>query len=356
MDTTSTKQRIEYLDVLKGIAIFMVVMGHVITYGVYQIDQSVVFRIIGSVHMPLFFFISGYFTIKSKDGRFVSPSMWKRFMQLMLPMLVVTNLWIFYYPHSGLQKHLTCTFVGLWTSLHKNGYWFLWVLFAIIALYGIGSKVSNMLRRYGSVWKYAPFAVLLILLGVGDWLLPKSLNDTLSLMFVFKYMFVFLFGGIARGLGDRFTGYAQSDSGYTMSVIVTVMLLIFVMYPEWLPFKRTALMLNSAQVVLHCSLATFAVGLCKSVTDRHQNAGCTRGVRLWSLLGRRSLQIYLFHYFFLFPLGWIRPAMLSMGLDLVPVALVAALCAAVITACCLAVDAVMSRSSFLSLLCGQGKV
>ena len=63
------KQRIEYFDVLKGIAIFMVVMGHVITYGVCQIDGSLVFRIIGSVHMPLFFFISGYFTIvrKGKD-------------------------------------------------------------------------------------------------------------------------------------------------------------------------------------------------------------------------------------------------------------------------------------------------
>ena len=351
IETTVNKQRIEYFDVLKGIAIFLVVMGHVITYGVCQIDKSVVFRLIGSVHMPLFFFISGYFTVKSREGQFALPSLRKRFMQLMLPMLVVTALWIVYYPHSGLHKHLTCTFAGLYTNLHKNGYWFLWVLFAIISLYGISAKVSNMLRHYGTVWKYAPFALTLILLGIGDALLPKPINDTLSLMFVFKYSFVFMFGGIARALGERFTGFAQSDAGYTASMVVTALLLIFVMYPEWLPFKRTALMLNSAQVVLHCSLATFAVGLCKSVMERHQDG--SRGVRLWSLLGRRSLQIYLFHYFFLFPLGWIRPAMLSMGLDLVPVALTAALCAAVITACCLAVDAVMRRSRLLSLLCGE---
>lgn len=350
------KQRIEYFDVLKGIAIFMVVMGHVITYGVYRIDSSVVFRIIGSVHMPLFFFISGYFTVRRKEGRFVSPSLWKRFLQLMLSMLVFSTLWIFYYPHSGLQKHLTCTFVGLWTNLHKNGYWFLWVLFAIIALYGLTAEIANRLRKYGRAWVYAPFVAVLMLLGVADWLLPKSVNDALSLMFVFKYMFVFLFGGVARGLGDRFTRFAESDRGYTVSTILTIALLLFVMYPEWLPFRRTAFMLNAAQVLLHCSLATFAVGLCKSVMDRNQSGSGSRGVRLWSLLGRKSLQIYLFHYFFLFPLGWIRPAMLSMGLDLVPVALTSALCAAVITACCLAVDAVVSRSRLLSFLCGAGKI
>lgn len=349
------KQRIEYFDVLKGIAIFLVVMGHVITYGVYHIDNSVVFRIIGSVHMPLFFFISGYFTVKSRDGQFVLPSLRKRFLQLMLPMLVFSTLWIFYYPHSGLQKHLTCTFLGLCTNLHKNGYWFPWVLFAIITLYGISAILSNMLRHYGKVWKYGPFVLMLISLGIGDALVPKSINNTLSLMFVFKYSFVFMFGGIARGLGTRFTGFAQSDAGYTVSLIVTVASLIFVMYPEWLPFRRTALMLNSAQVVLHCSLATFAVGLCRSVMDSRKEGSCSRGVKLWSLLGRRSLQIYLFHYFLLFPLGWLRPAMLKMGLDLVPVALTAAVCAAVITACCLAMDAVVRRSRLLSVLCGESK-
>lgn len=347
------KQRIEYFDVLKGIAIFLVVMGHVITYGVFRIDSSVVFRIIGSVHMPLFFFISGYFTVRQKESRFVSPNLWKRFLQLMLPMLVFTTLWIFYYPHSGLQKHLTCTFVGLWTNLHKNGYWFLWVLFAIIALYGATAGIANRLRRFGRAWVYVPFAAVLAALGIADWLLPKPVNDAFSLMFVSKYMFVFLFGGIARGLGDRFTRFAESDRGYTLSAVATVLLLLFVMYPEWLPFRRTTLMLNAAQVVLHCSLATFAVGLCKSVMERNQSSAASRGVRMWLLLGRRSLQIYLFHYFFLFPLGWIRPTMLSMGLDLVPVALTAALCAAVITACCLGVDAVVRRSRLLSLLCGD---
>ena len=41
-------------DLLKGIAIFMVVMGHVLTMCIRGIDSAALFKIIGEVHMPLF--------------------------------------------------------------------------------------------------------------------------------------------------------------------------------------------------------------------------------------------------------------------------------------------------------------
>lgn len=53
--------QLTYFDVLKGIAIFLVVMGHVIVFCVRGIDATPHFKFIGSIHMPLFFFISGYF-------------------------------------------------------------------------------------------------------------------------------------------------------------------------------------------------------------------------------------------------------------------------------------------------------
>ena len=56
------KQRIEYFDLLKGIAIFMVVMGHALTMCVRGLDAAFLFKLIGQVHMPVFFFISGYLT------------------------------------------------------------------------------------------------------------------------------------------------------------------------------------------------------------------------------------------------------------------------------------------------------
>ena len=59
------KQRIEYFDLLKGIAIFMVVMGHALTMCVRGLDAAFLFKLIGQVHMPVFFFISGYLTYKA---------------------------------------------------------------------------------------------------------------------------------------------------------------------------------------------------------------------------------------------------------------------------------------------------
>lgn len=50
--------RINYIDRMKGMAIFLVVMGHVFFFGFEQSD-SIVFKAISSFHMPLFMFLSG---------------------------------------------------------------------------------------------------------------------------------------------------------------------------------------------------------------------------------------------------------------------------------------------------------
>ncbi|ROT03695.1 hypothetical protein ED388_12660 [Muribaculaceae bacterium Isolate-007 (NCI)] len=47
-----------YIDCLKGFAIFLVVLGHVVQN--YNLMDSWIFRIIYSFHMPLFMFMSGY--------------------------------------------------------------------------------------------------------------------------------------------------------------------------------------------------------------------------------------------------------------------------------------------------------
>lgn len=57
-------RRIEYIDTLKGIAIILVVMGHVVQFiwGDRYGSNQIIFIIIYSFHMPLFFFLSGLCT------------------------------------------------------------------------------------------------------------------------------------------------------------------------------------------------------------------------------------------------------------------------------------------------------
>lgn len=56
-------QRIDYVDRMKGLAIFLVVMGHVY-YFAFDRSASLVFRLISSFHMPLFMFLSGFVCVK----------------------------------------------------------------------------------------------------------------------------------------------------------------------------------------------------------------------------------------------------------------------------------------------------
>ena len=59
-------KRLKYLDIMKGFAIWLVVIGHLIQYNncVDWIEHPM-FTWIYSFHMPLFFYISGYLCYKT---------------------------------------------------------------------------------------------------------------------------------------------------------------------------------------------------------------------------------------------------------------------------------------------------
>lgn len=65
-NTTNEIKRIPAFDIIKLIAIFLVIWGHCIQ-GFFSTDcaNSPIFRIIYSFHMPLFMMISGYFSVSS---------------------------------------------------------------------------------------------------------------------------------------------------------------------------------------------------------------------------------------------------------------------------------------------------
>lgn len=52
-------------DVLKGILIILVILGHWLEYGLGNYLNRVVFNYIYLFHMPLFILISGYFSKKT---------------------------------------------------------------------------------------------------------------------------------------------------------------------------------------------------------------------------------------------------------------------------------------------------
>lgn len=62
------KHRINYIDRIKGFAIFMVVLAHVLLLS-FNLGDSLAFRFCASFEMPLFMFVSGFVAYIQSDGR-----------------------------------------------------------------------------------------------------------------------------------------------------------------------------------------------------------------------------------------------------------------------------------------------
>ncbi|HIW50637.1 MAG TPA: acyltransferase family protein [Candidatus Blautia intestinavium] len=61
-----SKQRNQTIDILRGIAMLLVVLGHTMTGCTVNSQDSFLFNVIWTLQMPLFILISGYVTKYSR--------------------------------------------------------------------------------------------------------------------------------------------------------------------------------------------------------------------------------------------------------------------------------------------------
>lgn len=53
MNESIKKSRVQFLDIARGIAIICIILGH--------LNNSLINRVVFTFHVPIFFFITGYF-------------------------------------------------------------------------------------------------------------------------------------------------------------------------------------------------------------------------------------------------------------------------------------------------------
>lgn len=124
------KQRLDYMDVVKGFTILLVILGH-------SSIPDLLHRFIFSFHMPIFFLISGYFFNVKPLYELIS----RRGKQLLRP-YVLTCLAIILL--SSIMCLIGLNHIGLLGNLK------MW-LFA--SFYGAGNDVKIFgIRRIGAIW------------------------------------------------------------------------------------------------------------------------------------------------------------------------------------------------------------
>ena len=145
MQFYNTKKRLCYLDILKGIGIILVVVGHI-----YQNDMF--FNWVYSFHMPLFFFAAGLvYREKSIMG-----DIKRRFQTIVIPYFCFGSLTLLYwqlverqfrYSDLNFTQSLFGLFSGWYDYLEFNVHlWFLPCFYILVVFYNVLVRIG---KNYG---------------------------------------------------------------------------------------------------------------------------------------------------------------------------------------------------------------
>ena len=133
------QKRDKTIDVLRGLAIILVVVGHAIQSSYTDFDSNLVFRYIYASHMPLFMFVSGY-AAGFSGGAEKRVSLHKKFLALMVPFF---SWYVIGYAINQSWKTIEFkAYVERALISPDWGLWFLPVLFLCFILLSFGKKLE----------------------------------------------------------------------------------------------------------------------------------------------------------------------------------------------------------------------
>lgn len=209
----SNKKYYNEVTIAKGIGILLVVLGHALKQtGVRTVPEDMLVSVIYSFHMPLFFVLSGFVSVKilqySKREEY-SKYIKSRAVRLLVPYFVMGILYmpLKYYMNSFARNQYD--FSQSWKLLLGDNpnttMWFLYTLFwvSVIALV--------LLRRSVLLPMLVASAVLSCLAYELDWSFRVP-----------KYLFFFIFGICIREHYEEFTGMGKNKLAVVLIAAVFI--------------------------------------------------------------------------------------------------------------------------------------
>ena len=129
MNTPTVYSRSSYWDIVKGIAILLVIAGHQIQFSCGNGElfvQDPIYKFIYGFHMPLFMLVSGYFFYNSTERHSAQEIIKARIRQCILPIATISILVQFF--------KWDFSPISVYVRFSGNSLWFLWVLFYLSCL------------------------------------------------------------------------------------------------------------------------------------------------------------------------------------------------------------------------------
>lgn len=128
-------------DALKGFAILIIILGHVIQYSLPEYYNTLVFNIIWSIQIPLFMVVSGYFSM-GKATRSFDAKLKRRMMRYLIPFVSYFVLSTYISGSNLLDEsaHL------VWQL--ERSLWYVFVLFILAELNDIADTVVAIFSKW----------------------------------------------------------------------------------------------------------------------------------------------------------------------------------------------------------------
>lgn len=181
--------REQSIDVMKGIAIYLVVLGH-LCHGY----SPVATKLINVCHMPVFFFISGLFFARSFDKRPGIEFIGEKIRTLLVPFLIWSGVAFLFSTSMLFIKENANLFLGEFIEIFvkARSVWFLLVLFLTFVIsWGIRMVTKTGLQFWGS-------SVLICLVAF------FACNTDVFRIYKFRWLYPFFLLGILVSERENF--------------------------------------------------------------------------------------------------------------------------------------------------------
>lgn len=285
-------KRIEYIDALRGFTMILVLYFHIPSYclGNAYLGFN---DILEWVRMPLFFFISGFVFYKVDriwTADTIKETLKKKFMVQIVPMAFFMTLFLILFDCWDLKSF----------GSDKKGYWYTFVLFEYFVLY-IGAEV--LFNKYNTnKGELSVFLSVLLISLISFYYAKyytdysKELGNWKAFLGFFSFVkirhFIFFWSGTF--VRKNFNVFLILTNNPFFMIVVTTLYLMMLVSPN---IHNT----NGLEYLAYM-ITGMAITILSFTLFRKNEQLFTKETRLGKSLqfiGKRTLDIYLIHYFFL---------------------------------------------------------
>lgn len=287
------EKRNQFVDIMRGIAMLLVVLGHTMTGCTVDSQKSFIFNIIWSLQMPLFILISGYVT---KYSRPISDSneLWKYVKRRTIAYMLPWAVWSFVVRGITFGQDSFLNVRNLLWNM-DSGYWFLATIWTISMIFGISSFIAERaskgnIRKKQIILLMCYLAGMVLLVGIGVLLGMSFFAIKLTLYYMPFYYAGFLYGQFDDKIMESDNGKRIIDCAVASCFVIWLFVILRVSLYE-MSDGGFGIILRAATSLSGC---VAVCGLCKEIFSSKCVGG---GILTW--FGANSLEIYLMHYLLL---------------------------------------------------------